>query len=83
MSSRLAPDLTAWIRDHPHEAALASTLYGFIPDETYDAFEARLLKAGYTEVLALIDILGYEAVYFGVGCQAFPDAVDPWEGNDL
>jgi len=29
-----------------------------------------------------IERYGYEAVYFGVGCEVFPDAVDPgWDGQ--
>ena len=34
------------------------------------------------DILDAIEEFGYEAVYFGVGCEVFPDAVDPWDGND-
>jgi hypothetical protein len=42
----------------------------------------RLCKGLMYDYLSAIDEFGYEAVYFGVGCVAFPEAVDPWEGND-
>ncbi len=29
------------------------------------------------DLLDAIDVFGYEAVYFGVGCEVFPDAADP------
>ena len=34
------------------------------------------------DLLDAIEEFGYEAVYFGVGCEVFPDAVDPFKGND-
>ena len=29
------------------------------------------------DLLDAIDEFGYEAVFFGVGCEVFPDAADP------
>ena len=43
---------------------------------------ARLCHGLLYEYLAAIEEFGYDAVYFGVGCVAFPEAVDPWAGND-
>jgi hypothetical protein len=34
------------------------------------------------DMLDAIDEFGYEAVYFGVGCEVFPEVIDPFEGND-
>jgi len=34
------------------------------------------------DILEAIEEFGYAPVYFGVACECFPDAVDPWEGND-
>ena len=49
--------------------------------ETSEQRQARLFKDVLYELSLLIDEFGYEAVYFGVGCEAFPDAVDPWSGD--
>jgi hypothetical protein len=55
------------------------------PQEGAESLEARQKRIFYSlkhDLLDAIDEFGYEAVYFGVGCEVFPDAVDPWEGND-
>jgi len=44
--------------------------------------QARIFHSLIYDLLDAIDEFGYEAVYFGVGCEVFPDAVNPWEGND-
>lgn len=37
-----------------------------------------LVFAGLIEDLRwAIEVFGYEAVYYGIGCQVFPDAVSP------
>ena len=61
----------------PPPSALYNT-YG----ETRETRQARIFKSLIYDLLDAIDEFGYEAVYFGVGCEVFPDAVDPWEGND-
>ena len=52
------------------------------PEEPHDARMRRLFAIAIHAMLDLIEEFGYEAVYFGVGCEVFPDAVDPWAGND-
>jgi len=52
------------------------------PSPASEADCARLCHGLRYDYLDAIDEFGYEAVYFGVGCVAFPEAVDPWEGND-
>jgi hypothetical protein len=50
--------------------------------EAFEVRWTRIRKRLIYDLQAAIDEYGYEAVYFGVGCEVFPDAVDPWEGND-
>lgn len=51
-------------------------------DKTTEARMKRIFGSLIHDLLDAIEEFGYEAVYFGVGCEVFPDAVDPWEGND-
>jgi hypothetical protein len=51
-------------------------------DEAREARQARVFQSLIADLLDAIDEFGYEAVYFGVGCEVFPDAIDPWQGND-
>jgi hypothetical protein len=50
--------------------------------ETTEARQARIFYSLKQDLLDAIEEFGYEAVYFGVGCEVFPDAVNPWDGND-
>jgi len=50
--------------------------------ETPEARQRRIFESLKFDLLDAIEEFGYEAVYFGVGCEVFPDAVNPWEGND-
>jgi len=53
-----------------------------IPESQQEKRQARIFHSLIQDLLDAIDEFGYEAVYFGVGCEVFPDAVDPWQGND-
>lgn len=65
-------------RQHP----LIALMSALDPGETPEARRDRIFKSLVYDLHDAIDEFGYEAVYFGVGCEVFPDAVDPWEGND-
>jgi hypothetical protein len=61
-------DLRAWLRT-----------YGQMPPEPPS--QAQVFKELIYLLEEAIERYGYEAVYFGVGCEVFPDAVDPgWDG---
>ena len=63
-------ELHAWLRT-----------YGHVSPEQREAMQARVFKELIVLIEEAIDLFGYEAVYFGVGCEVFPDAVDPgWDG---
>jgi hypothetical protein len=63
-------NLRAWLRT-----------YGFVSPEEREVMRVRLFKELISMLEEAIDLFGYEAVYFGVGCEVFPDAVDPgWDG---
>jgi hypothetical protein len=70
----------------PHEARVERIIRAALRDAPYpesrEARQARLFHSLKQDLLDAIDEFGYEAVYFGVGCEVFPDAVNPWEGND-
>jgi len=46
-------------------------------DDAREARQARIFRSLIADLLDAIEEFGYEAVYFGVGCEVFPDAVDP------
>jgi hypothetical protein len=50
--------------------------------ESFEDRQRRIFESLKYDLLEAIEEFGYEAVYFGVGCEVFPDAVDPWKGND-
>jgi hypothetical protein len=71
-----------WLASYPRREDVDDSYRGLLHEETSEQRQARLFKDVLVELSLLIDEFGYEAVYFGVGCEAFPDAVDPWAGND-
>jgi hypothetical protein len=73
-------DLPTWLASFPPQAAIhyAEPLRSGEPPE---ARQARLFKAAIYDLLLLMYEFGYEAVYFGVGCEVFPDAVAS-QGDD-
>lgn len=69
--------LRRWLAAQPRRQDLC---YAPIPGETPAERQARLFKGVLYELSMLIGEFGYEAVYFGVGCEAFPETVDPgWQ----
>jgi hypothetical protein len=70
-----------WLASYPRVWGVEYGSRGLLPEETSEQRQARLFKDVLVELSLLIDEFGYEAVYFGVGCEAFPDAVDPWSGD--
>lgn len=74
--------LKLWLASYPRVDDMEYGSRGLLPEETSEQRQARLFKDVLGELSLLIDEFGYEAVYFGVGCEAFPDAVDPWAGNE-
>jgi hypothetical protein len=70
-----------WLASYPRVGNVEYGSRGLLPEETSEQRQARLFKDVLVELSLLIDEFGYEAVYFGVGCEAFPDAVDPWSGD--
>jgi hypothetical protein len=70
-----------WLASYPQRQAITYPESASTLNETSEARQARLFKGALYDLALLIDEFGYEAVYFGVGIQAFPDAIDPWEGN--
>lgn len=60
-----------------------SAIFPRYPGETLEAWEIRACKEVLYALEELKDLFGYEAVYFRVGIQAFPDAVNPWEEPDM
>ena len=71
-----------WLASYPRMGDVDHGSRGMLPEENAEQRQARLFKDVLCELSLLIDEFGYEAVYFGVGCEAFPDAVDPWQGDD-
>lgn len=68
--------LRDWLASYPRRQDVT------IRDETTAQRQARIFKGLLYDLQMAIDEFGYEVVYFGVGCEAFPDAVDPWAGNE-
>ena len=57
---------------------VAFTIYQRLPGEDKESLQKRIFHNLLYELELAKDAFGYEAVYFGVGCEAFPDAVNPW-----
>jgi hypothetical protein len=61
---------------------MALAVYAFSPDMPLEEMQARVFHELITDLEQAKEVFGYEAVYFGVGCEVFPDAVDPgWDGQ--
>jgi hypothetical protein len=71
----------AWLAAFPHRAQIARQIYDVMPGETVTMFRARIFKGLCYDLSLAIDVFGYEAVYFGVGCEVFPEAAGPWDGD--
>lgn len=66
--------LRRWLASFPLRRAVLPLPEIGAPLEAYQ----QPLFAKVTEDLELLkDLFGYEAVYYGIGCVVFPDAVDP------
>lgn len=67
----------AWLRSFPPRLDVDPSHSAMVSGETVEARQARIFKGLCYDLSLAIDEFGYEAVYFGVGCEVFPDAVDP------
>lgn len=72
--NRQQHEVTAWLQSYPPRTDI-SLLPGL--DATPLEHQERIFKGLICDLQMAIDEFGYEAVYFGVGCEVFPDAVDP------
>ena len=71
-------ELRQWLAAYPHRLEVEMAPCGMRPGEATDARQERIFKGLLYDLSLAIDEFGYEAVYFGVGVHAFPEAVDPW-----
>lgn len=71
--------LRNWLQSFPPRWAVTELPE---PGASREVFQAAIFKEMNYELELLKELFGYEAVYFGIGCESFPDAIDGWEGND-
>lgn len=72
-------EMQAWLASYPRRTEV-SFLPGY--DSNPEARKERLFKEAIYDLELLKDEYGYDEVYLGVGCMVFPDAVNPFKGND-
>jgi hypothetical protein len=82
MSTPDKEQIRHWLQSFPPRLEVEHTDDNMVKGETQTTRQDRIFKSLIYDLSLAIDEFGYEAVYFGVGCEVFPNAVDGWQGND-